>query len=108
MAKKIFKISLALLAVILLVGCCSTPTPVVIRKTIEVEVPVYLPVETPESLLKPIKIAELPVFYLPGTRGISSCLKPKGELNLKQVVFLLSARINEWLIFSGGKRINNE
>lgn len=101
MVNKNFKITLLLLAFVFLIGC-TAPEPIVIRKTVEVKVPVYVPVDPPAYLLAAVVIPALPVFYKPTEKKVSSCLKPEDETKLKQTIYLLSARIKEWMVFGGG------
>lgn len=87
----------------ILIGCAA-PDPIIIYKPVEVKVPVYVPVEPPAYLLAAVAIPAIPVFYKPTEKNTSSCLKQDGETKLKQTIFLLSARISEWVIFSSAPK----
>jgi len=106
MVKTKFKLTLLLTLLFLLIGC--TAEPIIVRKTVEVKVPVYVPVEPPALLLAAVVIPALPVFYKPGEKNISSCLKPEGETKLKQTIYLLSARIKEWMVFGSNRQVNDD
>jgi len=107
MAQQSIKVILLLFAFLLLIGC-STPKTVTVRKTVTVEVPVYTPIQPPAYLLEPVVISAIPVFFKPGEKGVTSCLKPAGEVNFKQTIFLLSARVSEWLSFSSTEKVNHD
>lgn len=108
MVHKTFKITLLLLIMAVLAGCCTPPDPIIIRKTIEVEVPVYTPVEPPAYLLSAVVIPGIPVFYKPAIKGVTSCLKHEDEIKLKTTIFLLSARISEWLTFASMPKVKHD
>lgn len=101
MAKTKIKIGFLFSVLFFLIGC-TAPEPIVIRKTVEVKVPVYVPVEPPAYLLSAVVIPALPIFYKPTEKKVSSCLKPEDETKLKQTIYLLSARIKEWTVFGNG------
>lgn len=107
MVKKNIQIILLFITLFFLIGCAA-PEPTIIRKTVTVEVPVYVPIEPPAYLLAAMVVPGIPVFYKPAVKGAASCLKQEGEFKLKQIIYLLSARIDEWRIFASPEKVKHD
>ncbi len=74
----------------LLAGCAS-----VSRETVEVKIPVPVKAVPAAALTAPLA-ARPPVFVAPVDPGVTSCLTPAGERDLKVLLLELRTRLRAW------------
>ena len=86
----------AVLAALAVIGCSAEPERVVVRKPVEVKVPVVQKPKPPERLLGPVATEPLPAFIAPTDERATSALSPTGERQLKHLLLRMDTRIRAW------------
>jgi hypothetical protein len=97
-------ISLFLLVALMAFAGCASHEPMVLTRTVEVEVPVAAPVQLPEQLAGEFIAPPRPVFVSPTDPAVTAGLTEQGMHELRALLFALKMRVDLWQAWANSQR----
>ncbi len=101
MTRQILAAIVATLSMLALAGCSSSPPPRETIRTVEVKVPVPVPIAPPAELLATVPPPASDVFLVPGAPGAVACVDAAGRAALVGYVERLRNAHSVWLAWAG-------